>query len=119
MLYHRTDLAQYDHLAFPGVVPRSFLGPIALAAATAPWALLCELLGGATPKLVTQLAARVLLGCANVAGLAAVRRATRRQFGAVAGKAFVLLACCQFHGLFYASRTLPNSFATVLVSFEP
>ena len=66
---------------------------------------------------MTQLAARMLLGCANVAGLAAVRRATRRQFGAVAGKAFVLLACCQFHGLFYASRTLPNSFATVLVSF--
>ena len=117
VLYHRTDLAQYDHLAFPGVVPRSFLGPIALAAATAPWALLGELLGGPAPKLVAQLAARVLLGCANVAGLAAVRRATRRQFGAIAGKAFVLLACCQFHGLFYASRTLPNSFATVLVSF--
>ena len=49
VLYHRTDLAQYDHLAFPGVVPRSFLGPIALAAATAPWALLSELLGGPAP----------------------------------------------------------------------
>ena len=49
VLYHRTDLAQYDHLAFPGVVPRSFLGPIALAAATAPWALLSELLGTSAP----------------------------------------------------------------------
>ena len=115
LLYHRAELSKYDHLEFPGVVPRSFLGPLALAAATAPFAALGGLLGA--PRLATQLVARALLGAANVAGLVAVRRATRRQFGAAAGAAYVLLACCQFHGLFYASRTLPNSFATVLVAF--
>ena len=45
LLYYRTDLAQYDHVGFPGVVPRSFIGPIALAAASAPSALLGPLLG--------------------------------------------------------------------------
>jgi alpha-1,6-mannosyltransferase len=36
ILIHRTNLTQYDHNTFPGVVPRTFLGPIMLAVITAP-----------------------------------------------------------------------------------
>ncbi len=115
VLFHGGRVGEYDHHAFPGVVPRTFAGAVALAAASAPLVLPLAAVGA--PKPAAQFAVRLVLGASSVAGLAAVRRATSRRFGPAAGKAFVMLSVCQFHQLFYASRTLPNTFGGVLCSF--
>jgi len=113
LLFHRMDLSAYDHHMFPGVVPRTFLGPLLLAGCSSPL-VACLSLAGAT-KLAALYVVRLVLGLLSACGVVAVMRATRRQYGYDAFRALALLSACQFHYPFYASRTLPNTFASLLV----
>ncbi|KAF4715571.1 hypothetical protein FOZ63_005108 [Perkinsus olseni] len=45
-LYHGTDLQAYDHVEFPGVVPRTFLGSLVLAVSSWPTVRLIDLTMG-------------------------------------------------------------------------
>ena len=37
ILYHKFDLHLYDHQAFPGVVPRTFVGPLVVSTIAYPF----------------------------------------------------------------------------------
>lgn len=112
MLYLGTELERYDHLEFPGVVPRTFAGALALAAAAAPVALPLGA-AGVLLKAHAQLLVRAVLGLASASASLALHRAVRARFGHTSGRAFLLLSAVQFHPLFYGSRTLPNTYGAI------
>ncbi|CAI4216173.1 unnamed protein product [Parascedosporium putredinis] len=94
----------YDHLTFSGAVPRSFIGPLLLSG-------LSQTLVAAFGFHHAQFIVRAILGLFNAGCLAAFARGVGRTFGSWAQAWFVMLTCSQFHIMYYASRTLPNSFA--------
>ncbi|KAF9169245.1 dolichyl-P-Man:Man(7)GlcNAc(2)-PP-dolichol alpha-1,6-mannosyltransferase [Mortierella sp. AD010] len=110
---------QYDHLEFPGVVPRTFVGPLLLAIGSWPIMALTRLfaIGSSLPKgVLSQIIVRTTLGLFTFMGWYQMTLGVRHQFGKVTSLLFLLVSSVQFHWLFYAGRTLPNTFALVIVN---
>ncbi|KAG5009671.1 hypothetical protein JHK87_018186 [Glycine soja] len=105
---------QYDHLEFPGVVPRTFLGALLVSLIAAPFVLTANLLH--LPKFYALLIVRMALGCIILYTLRFFRHQIRNKFGHQVEAFFVILTATQFHFLFYCTRPLPNILALGLVN---
>ena len=126
---------QYDHFVFPGAVPRTFLGSVALAWISHIVLRIGILLGifadkfdmqvigeyqkfsSSSIKHVHVLPVRMVLASANAVGLIALRRGVSRRFGRPTGFMFVLLTITQFHLPFWMGRALPNMSALLPGAF--
>ncbi|XP_058086941.1 dol-P-Man:Man(7)GlcNAc(2)-PP-Dol alpha-1,6-mannosyltransferase isoform X4 [Magnolia sinica] len=114
VIYLRHHLEKYDHLDFPGVVPRTFIGSILVSTLASPFTLAVHLLN--LPKLYNLVAVRLVLGFIILSTLRFFRIEVRRKFGHQVEAFFVILTAIQFHLLFYCTRPLPNILALGLVN---
>lgn len=110
------NLSDYDHHEYPGVVPRTFVGALTVASVTLPLKTLwVDLLGGSL-KAIQTLARMVLLSF-GLAAFLTFAQAVGRTFGKDTRIFLIAITAVQFHLMFYMSRTLPNTFALVLVLY--
>ena len=116
-LQFRTSLSTFDHLEFPGVVPRTFLGSIILALVSWPCHLAIKALHGIqiVPdiKILYLYLVRSALGVCSWLSFTTFSDSVAYRFGIGAGRMTCILTAFQFHLPFYMSRTLPNSFALI------
>lgn len=115
LLVHRFDLSKYDHFEFPGVVPRTFLGPIFIALATWPFVDILSNDNDDDHRFYLQIIVRSILGLLVVSGVTHVYKSLKGHCSASTRRWWFILILSQFHFLFYATRPLPNIFALVLV----
>jgi alpha-1,6-mannosyltransferase len=111
LVFGPREVQHFDHLEFPGVVPRTFLGSLAVAGLSGPITWILQALG--TQKFWMQTATRWVLGAMTLGGLVFFSDGVEMRFGRDASRFLLLICVCQFHLLFYMSRTLPNVYALV------
>jgi alpha-1,6-mannosyltransferase len=114
VIFYQSDLAAYDHNLYPGVVPRTFLGAINVGTATILLSPIFQIFSYVRTFWFLYLC-RGFLGLFVWASLCGLKKAVARRFGAHISFYFVLLLSLQFHIPFYATRSLPNTFALAFV----
>lgn len=115
IVFYGFHVEKFDHVEFPGAVPRTFLGALAIALPTK----ICHFLFPSIPKFSLQLIARAFLGMLNIIAWTRFKRALAKVYGSMRGRTigswYTVLTLCQFHTCYYLTRTLPNMFAFPLV----
>ncbi|XP_071546925.1 dol-P-Man:Man(7)GlcNAc(2)-PP-Dol alpha-1,6-mannosyltransferase [Panulirus ornatus] len=111
LLFRGTRLDEYDHQDFPGVVPRTFIGPIVVSAIASPAVAIVRFLG--LSKFIAQYIVRGVLGLLVLIAWRKFRKQLQESFGLPVTIWFTLITASQFHFIYYMSRPLPNTFALV------
>lgn len=114
LLYHRGNLSMYDHLEFPGVVPRTFLGAIIISLLSSPFVFVGAIWG--FPKVTSLVIVRLVLGGLVLCTFWVLRSQIHKRFGHRVSLAYMLVTMLQFHLPFYMTRPLPNVFALAVVN---
>ncbi|XP_072026518.1 LOW QUALITY PROTEIN: dol-P-Man:Man(7)GlcNAc(2)-PP-Dol alpha-1,6-mannosyltransferase-like [Amphiura filiformis] len=109
VLFHRNNISAYDHHEFPGVVPRTFIGPIFVSVLSSPFVAVMSSMNAT--KMAAQYIVRACLGLSVVYSLHKFQQQVARQFGKDVAKYLVFITITQFHFMFYITRPLPNIFA--------
>ncbi|CCD27412.1 dolichyl-P-Man:Man(7)GlcNAc(2)-PP-dolichol alpha-1,6-mannosyltransferase NDAI_0K02210 [Naumovozyma dairenensis CBS 421] len=82
------DISKYDHLQFSGAVPRSFIGPLIIAALTKPFTFVSRLYNNhyssseiaVTSNLETQLLVRCMVGLTNALSMIYLKNSVKSLF---------------------------------------
>ncbi|EJS41908.1 ecm39p [Saccharomyces arboricola H-6] len=132
LTYSVFDISQYDHLKFPGVVPRTFVGSVIIAMLSRPYLYLSSLVQTARPTSIdVQLVVRAVVGLTNGLSFIYLKNALQDMFDKITkkkkeekeekdiyvydsvGSWFLLFLISSFHLMFYSTRTLPNFIMTL------
>jgi len=113
VLYSKWNIEEYDHKNFPGVVPRTFIGALVVGLVSSPINAASSLFKA--NKDTSQYIVRIILGCLVMMSFAIYRRAVAKVLSHSVANLLAMITLTQFHFMFYSSRTLPNTFALMLV----
>ncbi|KAI8912447.1 Alg9-like mannosyltransferase family-domain-containing protein [Gorgonomyces haynaldii] len=103
LVYH-TD---FDHLNFPGVVPRTFIGPLFVSLIVYPFKFLVS-------KHLMLYLVRFAVAGLHAATTSFLNKMVKKKYGKAVSRWFIGLLLVQFHLMFWGSRTLPNVFGLML-----
>ncbi|KAK8865936.1 hypothetical protein IAR55_001085 [Kwoniella newhampshirensis] len=109
--FGRDTLSGWDHITFPGAVPRSFLPPIILGLLSYPFSALAVALGIVKTKIGVQILVRLTLASIFSHAFNHLAKTLRTRYGSCVRIWFTLLSLTSFHIPYYAGRTLPNFMA--------
>jgi len=117
VILYGSTLINYDHFSFPGVVPRTFLGALVVSAVLCPVSVVCYayISSASGDVFIYQYMCRAVVGLIVWVPLCHLRDAVSSSYGQRVALLFSLLLSLQFHIPFYATRTLPNTFALAAV----
>lgn len=121
-------IGNYDHIKFPGVVPRTFIGSLLISSIATPIIQLAHWLGidlKSGDQTDLQLLIRMIIGLINGlllikigSALTSIDFISRKNKNPLAlSCAYLFLLASQFHIFYYSSRTLPNFMALPFVNY--